>query len=119
MYAKGYEFDMITDIGSGNNKPGLQQLIKEIVDNQVDKVIVLYKERLLRFGFELVEYICSLRNTELVIVDNHEKSKEEELVEDLIQIITVFSCKLNGKRVKQTKQMIRDLEHVSNTTNTD
>jgi transposon, resolvase len=111
MYAKGYEFDMITDIGSGNNKPGLQQLIKEIVDNQVDKVIVLYKDRLLILGFELVEYICSLRNTELVIVDNHDKSKEEELVED----ITVFSCKLG----KQTKQMIRDLEHVSNTTNTD
>jgi DNA binding domain, excisionase family len=79
MYAKGYEFDMITDIGSGinYNKPGLQQLIKEIVNNQVDKVIVLYKDRLLILGFELVEYICSLRNTELVIVDNHDKSKEE------------------------------------------
>lgn len=78
MYAKGYEFDMITDIGSGinYNKPGLQQLIKEIVNNQVDKVIVLYKDRLLILGFELVEYICSLRNTELVIVDNHDKSKE-------------------------------------------
>jgi len=51
-------------------------------------------------GYELVEYIASLYNCEIEIIDNTEKSEQQELVEDLVQIITVFSCKLQGKRCK-------------------
>ena len=59
-----------------------------IIQNKVEKVVVLYKGRLLRFGFELVEYIASLYNCEIEIIDNTEKSEQQEFVEDLVQIIT-------------------------------
>ena len=59
-----------------------------ITQNKVEKVVVLYQDRLLRFGFELVEYIASLYNCEIEIIDNTEKSEQQELVEDLVQIIT-------------------------------
>lgn len=114
LYAKGYEFEIITDVGSGINytKQGLTTLIEKVINEEVDKIVVLYKDRLVRFGFELIEQICKLKNTEIVVVDSHTKSKEEELVEDLIQIVTVLrsSCKLQGKRSKQTKTMIEQLK---------
>ena len=90
-------------------KKGLQELIRRISQNQVEKVVVLYKDRLLRFGFELIEYIASLYNCEIEIIDNTEKSEQQELVEDLVQIITVFSCKLQGKRANIAKKLIREL----------
>ena len=71
-------------------------MIRRISQNQVEKVVILYKDRLLRFGFELIEYIALLYNCEIEIIDNTEKSEQQELVEDLAQIITVFSCKLQG-----------------------
>ena len=91
--AKGQPFEIISDIGSGINykKKELQELIRRISQNQVEKVVVLYKDRLLRFGFELIEYIASLYNCEIEIIDNTEKSEQQELVEDLVQMITVFS----------------------------
>lgn len=82
-------------------------MIRRISQNQVEKVVVLYKDRLLRFGFELIEYIASLYNCE--IIDNTEKSEQQELVEDLVQMITVFSCKLQGKRANKAKKLIREL----------
>lgn len=82
---------------------------KDDLERQVDKVVVLYKDRLLRFGFELIEYIASLYNCEIEIIDNTEKSEQQELVEDLVQIITVFSCKLQGKRANKAKKLIREL----------
>ena len=102
---------MISDIGSGINykKKGLQELLKRISGNQVEKVVVLYKDRLLRFGFELVEYIASLYHCEIEIIDHTEKTEQQELVKDLVQIITVFSCKLQGKRANKAKKMIQEL----------
>ena len=84
-------------------------MIRRISQNQVEKVVVLYKDRLLRFGFELIEYIASLYNCEIEIIDNTEKSEQQELVEDLVQMITVFSCKLQGKRANKAKKLIREL----------
>ena len=95
--------------GINYKKKGLQELIRRISQNQVEKVVVLYKDRLLRFGFELIEYIASLYNCEIEIIDNTEKSEQQELVEDLVQIITVFSCKLQGKRANKAKKLIREL----------
>ena len=114
LLAKGQPFEIISDIGSGINykKKGLQELIKRICENQVEKVVVLYKDRLLRFGFELVEYIAALHHCEIEIIDHTENTEQQELVEDLVQIITVFSCKLQGKRENKAKKMIRELtEH--------
>ena len=72
-------------------------------------MVVLYKDRLLRFGFELVEYIASLYNCDIEIIDSTEKSEQQELVEDLVQIITVFSCKLQGKRANKARKLVEEL----------
>lgn len=111
LMAQGKPFEIISDIGSGINykKKGLRELIKLITQNQVEKVVVLYKDRLLHFGFELVEYIASLYNCEIEIIDSTEKSEQQELVEDLVQIITVFSCKLQGKRSNKARKLVKEL----------
>ena len=111
LYAQGQPFEIITDIGSGFDykKKGLQDLIRRIESNQAEKVVVLYKDRLLRFGFELIETIAAIHGCKIEIVDTTQKSEQEELVEDLVQIITVFSCKLQGKRAHQAKKMIQEL----------
>lgn len=111
MIAKGYQFEIIQDIGSGinYNKKGLNQLIDLITNSEVDKIVILYKDRLLRFGFELIENLCNKYGTSIEIIDNTEKTEEQELVEDLIQIVTVFSCRLQGKRANKAKKMIREL----------
>ena len=111
MYAKGYQFEIITDIGSGinYNKKGLNQLIDMITNSEVNKIVVLYKDRLIRFGYELIENLCEKYGTTIEIIDNTEKTEEQELVEDLIQIVTVFSCRLQGKRANKAKKMIKEL----------
>ena len=111
MIAKGYSFEIIEDIGSGinYNKKGLNELINKITNREVDKIVILYKDRFLGFGFEIIENQCNKYGTKIEIIDNTEKSEEQELVEDLVQIITVFSCKLQGKRANKAKKMIKEL----------
>lgn len=111
LNAQGQPYQIITDIGSGINykKQGLQDLIKLVIQGRVSKIVVLYKDRLVRFGYELIEYIASLYDCKIEVIDNSNLTSQEELVKDLIQIITVFSCKLQGQRSKQTKRMIQEL----------
>ena len=101
-------YEIITDIGSGINytKKGLQLLIEKINKKEVDIIVVLYKDRLLRFGFELIEYFARINNVKIEVLDKVNKTQDEELVEDLIQIITVFSCKIQGKR--KIKELLED-----------
>ena len=99
-------FDVITDVGSGinYNKPGLLKLIEKINKKEVDLIVVLYKDRLLRFGFELVEHFARLNNVSIEVLESKmDKNQDQELVEDLVQIITVFSCKIQGKRKSKTR----------------
>ena len=112
-------FDIITDIGSGinYNKPGLLKLIEKINRKEVDLIVVLYKDRLLRFGFELVEHFANLNNVKIEVLDKLDKTQDEELVEDLVQIITVFSCKIQGKRKSKTKQILEDFSKKIQETN--
>ena len=70
----------------------------------------MYKDRLLRFGFSLLENICNNFNTRIEIIDNTDKSEQEELVEDLVQIITVFGARISGKRAHKAKQLIEALK---------
>lgn len=111
LLAQGKPFEIIEDIGSGinYNKKGLLELFQKVIDHKVEKIVVLYKDRLLRFGYELFENIAKSYGTSIEIIDNTEKTEQQELVEDLVQIITVFSCRLQGKRAKKTKEMIKEL----------
>lgn len=108
--SKYSSYEIITDIGSGINykKPGLKKLIELVNKKQVDIIVVLYKDRLLRFGFELVEYFSKINNVSIEVLDRVNKTQDEELVEDLIQIITVFSCRLQGKRKAKTKEILEE-----------
>ncbi len=78
-----------------------------VTNSEVEKIVVLYKDRLIRFGYELIENLCNKYDCTIEIIDNTEKSEEQELVEDLIQIITVFSCRLQGKRANKAKKWLR------------
>lgn len=114
MTARGYQFEMISDIGSGinyNNK-GLNKLIKEVVNNNVEKIVILYKDRLVRFGFELIETVCKEFDVDIEIIDSTQKTDEQELVEDMIQIVTVFSCRLQGKRANKAKKILKEIESI-------
>ena len=111
LLAQGSPFEIISDVGSGINykRKGLLELLDRITKNEIKKVVVLYKDRLSRFGFELIEYVASLHECEIEVIDNTQKTEQEELVEDLVQIITVFSCKLQGKRAHKARKLIKEL----------
>lgn len=123
LYLKSLKtpYQIIKDIGSGinYNKKGLSELLELICKNKVDTVYVLYKDRLVRFGFEILQKVAELHNTQIVVLDNEDKTKEQELVEDLMQIITVFSCRLHGKRASKTKQLMKDLVEEDNNESTE
>ena len=108
--SKYTDYEIITDIGSGINytKPGLKKLIEKINKKEVDLIVVLYKDRLLRFGFELVEYFAELNNVKIEVLDKIDKNQDQELVEDLVQIVTVLSGKLQGKRKNKTREIINE-----------
>lgn len=108
MYAKGYSFEVITDIGSSINyeNKGLRQLISLISSNQVTRVVILNRDVLMSFGFELIQLLCDLHDVKIEIIDNSERSNEEELTNDLIEIITVFANRLYGSRSNKTKMLI-------------
>ena len=110
--SKGYSFEIITDIGSGINytKQGLKQLIQKINNKEISKIVILYKDRLIRFGFELIEYLCKLNNIDIEIIDNTTIPTKTELTNDLIQIITIFANQLYGTRSKKTLRLIQEVK---------
>jgi predicted site-specific integrase-resolvase len=113
LVKQGKEFKIIEDIGSGinYNKKGLKELLKLIATNQCDTIFVLHKDRLLRFGYELIEEFARLHNTKIVVINkDEEKTDEDELVEDILNIIHVLTCRLNGKRSHINKKIIKELE---------
>lgn len=112
MLSRGYQFDIISDVGSGinYNNPGLKKLVSMINGKEISKVVILYRDRLVRFGFDLIKYLCEINDVEIEIIDNSEYSKDQELTDDFIQIITVFSNRLYGSRSKKTKNLIKEVK---------
>ena len=91
------------------NKPGLLKIIEKINKKEVDVIVVLYKDRLLRFGFELVEHFASLNNVKIEVLDKIDKTQDEELVEDLLEIISDTQKKLKGNNKKQIKEQLEEM----------
>jgi predicted site-specific integrase-resolvase len=95
-------YRVISDIGSGLNfkRKGLQELINLAIKNQIDEVVVAYKDRLARFGFELIENIIKTHSHGSIKILNksEEKTPSEELTEDIIAIMNVYVAKVNGLR---------------------
>lgn len=89
-----------SDIGSGLNykRENFLKMIELVMERKVDKIFVTYKDRVVRFGFDFVEWICKRFGTEIVILNDKKTSPENELVNDLISIIHIFSCRIYGLR---------------------
>lgn len=110
--SNGWKFEIISDLGSGMNyhKKGLKRLLEEILDNEVGRLVITHKDRLLRFGAELIFAICEAKEVEVVIINKGEDSTfEEDLAKDVLEIITVFSARLYGSRSKKNKKLIENM----------
>ena len=106
---KGWRTRVIRDLGSGMNyrKKGLQELLELILRRRFERLVITHQDRLLRFGAELVFTLCKLQGIEIVIVHQGEQpSFEEELAQDVLEIITVFSARLYGSRSHQSKELL-------------
>ena len=111
----GWKHKIIKDIGSGinYNKDGLNELIELIEHDKIDRLVINYKDRLLRFGSEIIFKLCQMHNIEVVIISESEnKTYEEELVEDVLSIITVFSAKLYGSRSHKNKKVVESSKEI-------
>ena len=100
---------LVTDIGSGINwkRKGLKTILEQCIDGNVEEVVVAYKDRLCRFGYELFEWICKKHNTSIVVLNpvSETEDRTKELSEDLLSIVTVFVAKNNGLRSSHNRQM--------------
>lgn len=106
---QGWHYQIIQDLGSGMNyqKKGLKTLLNMILDKQISRLVITHKDRLLRFGAELIFALCEVKQIEVVIINKgDEVSFEEELAQDVLEIITVFSARLYGSRSKKNKKLI-------------
>jgi len=98
--------EIIKDIGSGINfkRKGLLKILDLAHRGLLQEVIVAYKDRLCRFGFELFQHILKQQsNAKITVLNDEPISKEEEVVQDILQILTVFSARVNGLRTYSTK----------------
>lgn len=108
---------VIKDIGSGLNykRKGLLKLLKLSNQKQVGEIVVFSKDRLCRFGFDLLEFQLSENDTRLMVYEQIDKSPETEFTEDILAILQVFACRWNGKRKykinKNTEIQIETKQH--------
>lgn len=111
--AKGWRTEVISDLGSGMNfnKKGLAKLLDIILRKKTKRLVLTHKDRLLRFGSELVFTLCELQGIEIVIIHKGERPTfEQELAEDILEIITVFSARLYGSRSKKNRNLLQTLQ---------
>jgi len=109
------EYDqVITDVGSGLNvkRRGFLKLLRMILNNEVSKVIIAYPDRLVRFGFEIVEEVCRAHNCEIVVLNKEDKTPEQELIEDLTSILVSFSEKLQGMGSHKYEKVRKCVEEI-------
>lgn len=114
--AKGWQFELIDDLGSGLNyeKRGLKTLLKRICAGDVSRLVLTHKDRLLRFGAELVFALCEHFGTEVVVINTKgDATFEEDLANDVLEIITVFSARLYGSRSHKNRKTMQTLKDVA------
>ena len=107
--AQGWTFEIVSDLGSGMNyhKKGLRRLLGEVLSGQAGRLVVTHRDRLLRFGTELIFSICEAKEVEVVILNKGENTTfEEDLAKDVLEIITVFSARLYGARSRKNQKLL-------------
>lgn len=97
--------EYISDIGSGLNykRPKWLKLIHDVDQNRISTIYVTYQDRFIRFGFDFFKQFCQWHDCEIVVLNNENTSPDQELVNDLISVIHVFSCRLYGLRRYKSK----------------
>lgn len=115
---KGYtNVEFIDEIGGGLNfnRKKLQQIFSEVQKGQVSNIIVTHKDRLCRFGFDFLNFVCVENSCLLEVINAETTSPEQEVTEDLMAIIHCFSCRLYGLRKynKQIKKMVEENDSCS------
>ena len=106
---QGWQYEIISDLGSGMNykKKGLKNLLDAILGKKIKRLVLTHKDRLLRFGAELIFTLCEIHHVEVVIINQGEDlSFEEDLAQDVLEIITVFSARLYGARSHKNKKLL-------------
>jgi putative resolvase len=114
--AHGWTFEVIQDLGSGLNysKKGLKKLIQSICLGNMERLVLTHKDRLLRFGAELVFALCEQFGIEVVLINKAEDTSfEDDLVSDVLEIITVFSARLYGARSRKNKKLLESLQEAA------
>lgn len=114
----GWSFEVIQDLGSGLNysKKGLKKLIQSICLGNIERLVLTHKDRLLRFGAELIFALCEQFGVEVILINKSEDSTfEDDLVSDVLEIITVFSARLYGARSRKNKNLIKALQEAAKT----
>ncbi|MCS7367736.1 MAG: IS607 family transposase, partial [archaeon YNP-WB-062] len=112
--SKGYQdIEVIEDIASGlnENRKGLNKLFKLVTERQIEAVFITYKDRLTRFGFKYLETFFSSYGCRIEAIDSEEvKEPQQELVEDLIAIVTSFAGKIYGARSHKGRKVVEAVE---------
>ena len=115
--AKGIILDQeITDIGSGlnYNRKKWNKLMDLVEENKVGKIYIAYKDRFIRFGYDWFNHFCQKHGCDIVVLNNPSLSPEEELTQDLLTILHVFSSRSYGIRKYQTQIKKELMENDSN-----
>jgi putative resolvase len=111
----GWQYEIVSDLGSGMNyrKKGLKQLIDGILNESIQRLVLTHKDRLLRFGAELIFALCEAKNVEVVILNKGEDTSfEQDLAKDVLEIIAVFSVRLYGSRSRKNQKLIDGIKSV-------
>lgn len=97
--------DTITEIGSGldYNRKKWNELLEKVMQNEIDTIYITYKDRFVRFGYEWFERLCKMHDTKIVVLNNVETSPTQEIIDDMVSIVHVFSGRLSGLRKYKTK----------------
>lgn len=97
--------DTITEIGSGldYNRKKWNELLEKVMQNKIDTIYITYKDRFIRFGYEWLERLCKIHDTKIVVLNNVETSPSQEMIDDMVSIVHVFSGRLSGLRKYLTK----------------
>jgi putative resolvase len=112
----GWEFEVIQDIGSGVNyrKSGFRKLVQRICDGDIGRLVVANRDRLLRFGIDLVFSLCENFGTEVIVLNSSSlEDFEDDIAEDILEIITVFSARLYGTRNEKNQKIIDKLMDIA------
>jgi predicted site-specific integrase-resolvase len=110
---QGWTYEKISDLVSGMNyhKKGLKRLINDVLSEKAGRLVITHKDRLLRFGAELIFAICEAKQVEVVILNQGEDTTfEEDLAKDVLEIITVFSARLYGSRSRKNQKLLEDVK---------